>query len=194
MRLLAFKTRSASVYHGQNTPASSCRELFGVCMNDAVVLIFIVIFVGGLLLLTLVRNASRRRRPEEDDHPESSTDSPPSYASIGFPPSASHDLALYKGSPSPSLDPYHVVPPSFDNSFLLKDGHFTHVPYPDRTLALASSQHQQPSGVGLGLGLGLGSARAGPSTPPAPLISPPPAYVREPRREPRRDAGVARTL
>ncbi|KAJ7820245.1 hypothetical protein B0H14DRAFT_1346778 [Mycena olivaceomarginata] len=111
MQLLTFKTRA--VY--QNTPVSSCQEFAGVCLHDAVIFISIVIFAGGLLLLTLGRHfwAPRQRHDSEEDHAESDP-SPPSYSSIGFPPSASHDLALCKGSASPSLDPYHVVAPSFD--------------------------------------------------------------------------------
>ncbi|KAJ7878870.1 hypothetical protein B0H14DRAFT_1630724 [Mycena olivaceomarginata] len=186
MQLLTLKTRA--VY--QNTPVSSCQEFAGVCLHDAAIFISIVIFAGGLLLLTLGRHfwAPRQRHDSEEDHAESDP-SPPSYSSIGFPPSASHDLALYKGSASPSLDPYHVVAPSFDNSLLLKDEYFSRVPCPEPTL-LPNQQHPS-SGVGLGLGFGDNSTQAGLSipagAPPPPLTSPPPAYVR-------RDATADRTL
>ncbi|KAF8215205.1 hypothetical protein K438DRAFT_1955184 [Mycena galopus ATCC 62051] len=186
MPLRNFNTRAVS----QNTPASSCQELLGVCISDAVVLIFLVIFVGGLLLVTVVRNLWARRRGE--DHAEPDT-SPPPYPSIGFPLSASRDLALSKESPGPLLDPYHIVPPSFDNSLLLKDEYFSHVLYPDPTLAPIQQQHQRTSSDGLGFGLGVdNSAPSGPPAAPSnpSLTSPPPAYVREPRR----DAAVDRTL
>ncbi|KAJ7228117.1 hypothetical protein B0H12DRAFT_1148061 [Mycena haematopus] len=182
MQRLTFKTRA--VY--QNTPASSCQELAGVCIDDAIVLIFIVVFVGGLLFLTLVRNFCAWRRTRREDHAESDNNPPP-YSGIGFPPSTSGDLALYKESPSPSLDPYHVIAPSFDNSLLLKDSYFSRVTYPDPTVA---PNQQRASGLPSGVVLDFKfSGVQDPSTPAAPphsdvslLISPPPAYVREPRR------------
>ncbi|KAJ6585576.1 hypothetical protein B0H19DRAFT_1250374 [Mycena capillaripes] len=175
MQLLPFKTRE--VY--QNSPASSCQELAGVCIEDAFILIFILVFVGGLLLLTLGLNFRTRMRRRADQATSNDSD-PPSYSSIGFPPSPSHDLSPHKsGSPSPSLDPYHVVVPSLDDSLLLKDEYFSHVPYPERILAPNQQRMPElPSGVGLGLG---NIVQAGPSTPPSfdvSLVPPPPAYAR----------------
>ncbi|KAJ6453095.1 hypothetical protein C8R45DRAFT_1223253 [Mycena sanguinolenta] len=181
MQIRTFNARA--VY--QNTPASSCRELAGICITDAIALIFIIVFVGGLLFLTLVRNfsASGRRR---EDHAESDH-TPPPYSGIGFPPSSSPDLALCKESPSPSLDPYHLVALSFDNSLLLKDQYFSHVPYPHPSLA---SSQQGPSGLGLSMPSGVAPAGSHPLSSSSPLTSPPPAYVREPRR----DTAVDRSL
>ncbi|KAF7348116.1 hypothetical protein MSAN_01764200 [Mycena sanguinolenta] len=162
MRILTFNARA--VY--QNTPASSCRELAGVCINDAVVLIFIIVFVGGLLFLTLARNVCVSSRRRHEDHAEAD-DNPPPYSGIGLPPSTSPDLALRKQPPSPSLDPYHVIAPSFDNSLLLKDEYFSHVPYPHPSLA---SNQQRISGLSMPSGVGLGFPIAGPAGPP-PLSS-----------------------
>ncbi|KAJ7916036.1 hypothetical protein B0H13DRAFT_377807 [Mycena leptocephala] len=183
MQLLTLKTREAY----QNTPSPSCQEFAGLCMKDAVILMFIVILVVGLFLLTLGLNirASWRRRREEQ---AASDNNPPPYSSLGFPPSPSHDMSLSKSeTQSPSLDPYHVVAPSFDNSVLLNDEYFSHIPYPDPTLAPNQQRMSGlPSGAGSGVGLGFGNTmQAGPSTPAAsiPELAPlPPAYARDPRR------------
>ncbi|KAJ7028428.1 hypothetical protein C8F04DRAFT_1119288 [Mycena alexandri] len=182
MRFLNFKTRE--VY--QNVPASSCREIVGVCMEDAVVLIFIVVFTGGLFLVTLGLNLrtrwARRRQNAASNSP------PPPYSSIGFPTSSSRDAELSKsGSPSPSVDPYHVVAPSLDNSLLLKDEYFSHVPYPDATVPPSPKRSPPlPSAVALGLG---GGVQAGPSTPLS-LAMPPPAYVPRPRSDVTKDPAL----
>ncbi|KAJ7621904.1 hypothetical protein DFH06DRAFT_768206 [Mycena polygramma] len=167
----------------QNTPASNCQELGGVCVNDArVILIFIVIFVVGLLLLTLGLNFRASCRKRREDHAAASN--PPPYSSIGLPPSPSGDLPLYKsvyksGAQSPSLDPYHVVAPSFDSSLLLRDEYFDHVPYPERSLAPTQQRISGPSAVTLG----LGSTTQAPLPPSdMSLIAPPPAYARNPLR------------
>jgi hypothetical protein len=165
--------------------------------------VFIVILVVGLFLLTLGLNirASWRRRREEQ---AASDNNPPPYSSLGFPPSPSHDMSLSKSETQsqssekiysrlclppagPSLDPYHVVAPSFDNSVLLNDEYFSHIPYPDPTLAPSQQRMSGlPSGAGSGVGLGFGNTmQAGPSTPAAsiPELAPlPPAYARDPRR------------
>jgi len=140
-------------------------------------LIFIVVFTGGLLLVTLGLNfrtrwARRRQRAASNNSP------PPPYSSIGFPTSSSRDAELSKsGSLSPSLDPYHVVAPSLDNSLLLKDGYFSHVPHPDATVPPSPRRSPPlPSAVAPGLGGGI---QAGPSTPLS-LPPPPPAYVPRP--------------
>ncbi|KAJ6487248.1 hypothetical protein C8R47DRAFT_1216440 [Mycena vitilis] len=180
MQHSTFKTRA--VY--QNTPASNCQELGGVCVNDArVILIFIVIFVVGLLLLTLAVNFRASCRKSREDHAAASE--PPPYSSIGLPPSPSGDLPLYKsvyksGAQSPSLDPYHVVAPSFDSSLLLRDEYFDHVPYPERSLAPVNQQRiSGPAAVTVGSCSTTHAPR-----PPSdmPLVAPPPAYARSPLR------------
>ncbi|KAJ7490692.1 hypothetical protein FB451DRAFT_1513513 [Mycena latifolia] len=184
MQLLNFRTRDMF----QNVaPASNCQELAGICIEDAVILICIVLFAGGLLMLTLGLNLRARLRSTR----QARSDSPPSYSSLGFPPSASRDSLCKAGldSPnSPPLDPYRVVLPSLDSSLLLKDEYFSHMPYPEPTLApsrAAASPPLLPSGVGLGFS---SNVQTGPTNPADPLaadgsLTPPsPVYVHDPRR------------
>ncbi|KAJ7170951.1 hypothetical protein C8R46DRAFT_1261862 [Mycena filopes] len=173
MHFLNFKTRD--VY--QNTPAATCQEIAGVCVVDALFLMAIVVFIGGLFLVTMGLNFRTRRA--RCAKPSTTSSSPPAYSSIGFPTSSSsRDTALSKsGSPSPSLDPYHVVASSLDNSLLLKDEYFTHVLYPEASVPPSpKGSPPLPSGVGLGLG---SDVQAGLST-SLPLATPPPAYIRHP--------------
>jgi hypothetical protein len=109
-------------------------------------------------------------------------------------------------STGPPIDPYHVVAPSLEQSLLLKDNYFSHVPYPDRAFVLPSlptsmpGTQQLPNGAGLGFDSTLqtsptsGARRSpvleGHSRPPAldnitltpTLTSPPPAYAPSERR------------
>ncbi|KAJ7094700.1 hypothetical protein B0H15DRAFT_947089 [Mycena belliarum] len=166
MQFFSFEAREAY----QNVAASSCRELAGICMESAVILICIFIFVAALLLLTLGLNLRTHLRAAR--HARSA--SPPPYASLGFSPSTSHDRLHRSPSNSPSLDPYRVVPSSLDSSLLLKDDHFGHVSQPERSLVSPRPTPPPPSGVGL-----FGSIQTGLVTSPLP---PPPVYVQDPRR------------
>ncbi|KAJ7456769.1 hypothetical protein B0H11DRAFT_2065390 [Mycena galericulata] len=193
MQLLYLKARSTY----QNVSAGSCREFAGICIGDAIVLIAILVFVVGLSLLTLFLNLRARLRSIRRDRAATSN-SPPPYVSIGFPPSALHDASLYKSGSDSPLDPYHVVPPSLDSSLLLKGDYFTHVSHPGRTFSPSHAvpTPQRPSALPSGVGLGFGStARTGPSPPPAfgdvALTPPPPAYGQDPRSD---TTGEATTL
>ncbi|KAJ7704974.1 hypothetical protein B0H17DRAFT_1193461 [Mycena rosella] len=186
MQLLHFRARE--VY--QNVPASTCRKLAGLCMEDAIIAICILVFIMGCLLLTVGLNIRARIRSILQARRAAN---PPPYSSLGFPPSASRSPLCKPASPdsstSPSFDPYRVVAPSLDSSLLLKDDYFAHIPHPDRTLAASSPQRLRPCGVGLGFGDTIQTGPAIPAASPCPadmamdqLTPPPPVYVQDPRR------------
>ncbi|KAJ7069090.1 hypothetical protein C8F01DRAFT_1363356 [Mycena amicta] len=173
MQSFPAQARDVFTSSGQNTPSSHCQSLLGVCMEDAAGLVFIALFVAGLLSLSCIlklRARTRRGRPRSSTLAvvgRTSTPNPPPYSSIGFPPSSSRD-SLCKGSssssPNPSLDPYHVIPTSFDRSLRLQDDPFVQ---PERAFP-GRVRHDDSRIL-------VHDPLAGPPSPLTP--PPPPAYV-----------------